>query len=120
MAPRGGYHISLCHLPRHSFVCLSLPPEVDSCIATNGIIDRLLVGAREARIDVCNCLLGFNSARQRIAITRWRSGLSTNSAKPTTKKFMIAVATNTMCQLPVDDLMRLATGTRNAEVPFAV
>src|ERR1700734_572737 len=53
-------------------------------------------------------------------IARARSGLSTNSAKATTMKFISAVATNTMCQEPVDDLMRLATGIRKADVPFAV
>ena len=49
-----------------------------------------------------------------------RSGLSTNSASATTMKFMIAVMTNTICQPPVADFTRLATGTRNAEAPLAV
>src|ERR1700722_3907083 len=53
-------------------------------------------------------------------IARARSGLSTKSAKPTTAKFISAVTTKTMCQEPVDILMRLATGTRKADVPFAV
>src|SRR5580698_9328094 len=57
---------------------------------------------------------------QPLAIIRARIGLSTKIARPTTAKFMIAVATNTMCQLPVASLIRLAIGTRNAEVPFAV
>ena len=52
--------------------------------------------------------------------TRERIGLSTNSARPTTAKFMSAVTTNTACQLPVDDLIMLASGTRKAEAPFAV
>ena len=38
----------------------------------------------------------------------------------TTTKFMIAVTTNTMCQLPVEALIRLATGTRKADAPLAV
>jgi len=53
-------------------------------------------------------------------IARARSGLSTNSAKATTIKFISAVTTNTMCQLPVDDLTTFAIGTMNADVPFAV
>src|SRR5580658_5742255 len=47
-----------------------------------------------------------------------RIGLSTNKASATTTKFMIAVTTNTMCQLPVESLMMLASGTRNADAPF--
>jgi hypothetical protein len=39
--------------------------------------------------------------RQALAITRFRKGLSTKSARKTTMKFMTVVATNTMCQLPV-------------------
>src|SRR6516165_3999404 len=68
-----------------------------------------------------------NAARRRprgtvqpFAIIRCRSGLSTNKARPTTMKFITAVTTNTMCQLPVVDFTRFAIGTRNAEVPFAV
>jgi len=68
-----------------------------------------------------------NAARRRprgtvqpFAIIRCRSGLSTNKARPTTMKFITAVTTNTMCQLPVADFTRFAIGTRNAEVPFAV
>src|ERR1700757_4619051 len=53
-------------------------------------------------------------------MTRARIGLSTNITKPTTTKFMMAVTTNTMCQLPVASLMRLASGTRKADAPFAV
>src|SRR6185437_11970453 len=49
-----------------------------------------------------------------------RIGLSTNNAKPTTTRFMIVVSRNTMCQLPVDALIMLATGTRKADAPFAV
>jgi hypothetical protein len=65
---------------------------------------------------------GFNAgaAFQPLAIARARSGLSTKSARPTTTKFMTAVTANTMCQEPVDALIILATGTRKAEVPFAV
>ena len=51
---------------------------------------------------------------------RERSGRSTKRARPTTRKFMTAVTTNTMCQLPVDTLIRFASGTRKAEAPFAV
>jgi hypothetical protein len=61
-----------------------------------------------------------STAGQPFAISLARIGLSTNSASATTTKFMIAVMTKTMCQLPVEDLMRLATGTRNAEAPLAV
>jgi hypothetical protein len=50
----------------------------------------------------------------------FRMGLSTNRASATTRRFMIAVTTNTMCQLPVESLIRLARGTRNADAPFAV
>ena len=57
---------------------------------------------------------------QPFAICRARSGLSTNNAKPTTMKFISAVTANTICQLPVDVLIRLATGTKKAEVPLAV
>ena len=53
-------------------------------------------------------------------ISRRRIGLRTNRANPTTTKFIKVVTTNTMCQLPVAVLMMLATGTRKAEVPFAV
>jgi acyl-CoA synthetase (NDP forming) len=54
------------------------------------------------------------------AINRARNGLSTYSAKPTTTKFMIAVTANTICQEPVEALITLASGTRKADVPFAV
>ena len=57
---------------------------------------------------------------QPFAIMRARIGLSTNRANATTAKFMIAVTTNTMCQLPVASFTMLATGTKKAEVPFAV
>jgi hypothetical protein len=57
---------------------------------------------------------------QPLARNRSRNGLSTNSARPTTTKFMIAVNTKTRCQPPVADLIRLATGTRNADAPLAV
>lgn len=57
---------------------------------------------------------------QPLATNRSRNGLSTNRANPTTAKFMIAVNTNTRCQPPLADLIRLATGTRNADAPFAV
>jgi hypothetical protein len=43
-----------------------------------------------------------------------------NKAIATTAMFMKAVSKNTRCQLPVDALIMLATGTREAEVPFAV
>jgi hypothetical protein len=49
-----------------------------------------------------------------------RIGLSTNKASPTTIKFIAAVTTKTMCQLPVLVLITLASGTRNADAPFAV
>jgi hypothetical protein len=35
-------------------------------------------------------------------------------------KFIIAVNTKTICQVPLAALMTLETGTRKAEVPFAV
>jgi hypothetical protein len=54
------------------------------------------------------------------AIARRRIGRSTNSANPTTAKFMIVVSRKTICQLPVASLIMLAMGTRKAEVPFAV
>ena len=54
------------------------------------------------------------------ATTRLRIGLSTNRASATTTTFITAVSTNTMCQLPVEALIMLATGTRNAEAPLAV
>ena len=53
-------------------------------------------------------------------IWRERSGLSTKIASPTTTKFMIAVITNTICQLPVAPLSTFAKGTRNADAPLAV
>ena len=53
-------------------------------------------------------------------MARARIGLSTKSAKPTTMKFISAVTTNAMCQLPVDVLIRFATGTRKADVSLAV
>ena len=62
----------------------------------------------------------MHRAVQPLAIIRARIGLRMNRAIATTVKFMMAVSRNTRCQLPVDALMRLATGTRNAEVPFAV
>src|SRR6516164_7771797 len=51
---------------------------------------------------------------------RCRSGLSTNSAKATTARFMTVATTNTICQLPVALLIMLATVGKNAEVPLAV
>src|SRR5271169_1670225 len=51
---------------------------------------------------------------------RARIGLSTNSASATTTRFMMAVTTNTMCQLPVASFTMLATGTKKADVPLAV
>src|SRR4029077_18564108 len=57
---------------------------------------------------------------QPLAIIRARIGLRMNRAIATTTMFMMAVSRNTRCQLPVEVLMMLATGTRNAEVPFAV
>ncbi len=57
---------------------------------------------------------------QPLAKNRSRNGLSTNRANPTTTKFMIAVNTNTRCQPPLADLIRFATGTRNADAPLAV
>src|ERR1700730_17918732 len=65
-------------------------------------------------------LSSHNCRSQPCFIARARIGLSTNSAKATTAKFISAVTTNTMCQLPVADLIKLATGTRKAEVPLAV
>ena len=65
-------------------------------------------------------VIALTGPDQPLAIMRARMGLSTKIAKPTTTKFMIAVATNTMCQLPVASLIRLAIGTRNADVPLAV
>src|SRR5579883_3380321 len=53
-------------------------------------------------------------------ICQARSGLSTNIARMTTAKFMIAVTTNTVCQLPVEALTMLAIGTRIADAPLAV
>src|ERR1035438_1169655 len=53
-------------------------------------------------------------------ISRRRIGLRTNKANPTTAIFITAVTANTMCQLPVAVLIILATGTRKADVPFAV
>ena len=47
-------------------------------------------------------------------------GRSTKRAKPTTTKFMHAVATKTRCQVPLRATSTLASGTRNADVPFAV
>jgi hypothetical protein len=38
----------------------------------------------------------------------------------TTTKFIIAVTTKTVCQLPIDVLVMLETGMRKAEVPFAM
>jgi len=73
-----------------------------------GLLPRLLfVSTDEGRL-------------QPFAIPRVRIGLSTNKASATTTKFISAVTTNTMCQLPVAPLIRLATGTRKAEVPLAV
>jgi len=68
------------------------------------------------------CLLSLSRIypSQPLAIIRARIGLRTNSAIATTAMFMIAVSRNTRCQLPVDVLIMLATGTRKAEVPFAV
>jgi hypothetical protein len=60
------------------------------------------------------------TAFQPLAIIRVRIGLRMNRAIATTAMFMMAVSKNTRCQLPVDDLIRLANGTRKAEVPFAV
>src|SRR6202044_3639165 len=57
---------------------------------------------------------------QPLANIRLRIGLRTNRANPTTAKFMIAVTTKTMCQLPVASLIKLAIGTRKADVPLAV
>ena len=57
---------------------------------------------------------------QPFAIARARIGLSTNKASATTMKFISAVTTNTVYQEPVDALIRLATGTRKADVPLAV
>jgi hypothetical protein len=59
-------------------------------------------------------------AIQPLAIIRARIGLRMNNAIATTVIFIIAVSKNTRCQLPVDALIMLATGTRKAEVPFAV
>src|SRR5262249_59042010 len=49
-----------------------------------------------------------------------RIGLTTNSAVIPTATFAIAATVNTACQLPVLACRRLATGTRNDAVPFAV
>src|ERR1700686_2223973 len=62
----------------------------------------------------------MGQARLLSVISRLRIGLSTNKANATTTKFITAVTANTMCQLPVAVLIMLATGTRKAEVPFAV
>src|SRR6185312_12140475 len=47
-------------------------------------------------------------------------GRTTNSASPTTTRFMIDATTNTACQLPVCAFRTLASGTTKADVPFAV
>jgi hypothetical protein len=48
---------------------------------------------------------------QACAIIRARIGLRTNKANATTRMFMMAVSKNTICQLPVETLIMLATGT---------
>ena len=65
-------------------------------------------------------VIGASGDAQPLAIIRARIGLRMNRAIATTTMFMMAVSKNTRCQLPVVPLMTLATGTRKAEVPFAV
>ena len=64
--------------------------------------------------------LELTASAQPLLRKRSRNGLSTNRANPTTTKFKMAVNTNTRCQPPLADLMRLATGTRKADAPLAV
>ena len=75
---------------------------------------------KKRRVDVRLLSLSSIDPSQPLAIIRARIGLRTNSAIATTAMFMTAVSRNTRCQLPVDVLIMLATGTRKAEVPFAV
>src|SRR5689334_8664394 len=49
-----------------------------------------------------------------------RIGSSTNSASTTTSMFIAAAARNTDSHDPVAVFSTLASGTRNADVPFAV
>jgi hypothetical protein len=53
---------------------------------------------------------------QPFAIIFLRTGLRTSGANPTTTKFIKAVVTNTMCQLPVEDLMTFASGMRDGQL----
>ena len=79
-----------------------------------------ILKTKRRRTDVRLFSLSRVYRSQPLAIIRARIGLRTNSAIATTAMFMIAVSRNTRCQLPVDVLIMLATGTRKAEVPFAV
>ena len=54
------------------------------------------------------------------AVIEARIGRTTNNARPTTTKFMIDAVKNMECQLPVCDFKMLASGTTNADKPFAV
>ena len=77
--------------------------------------------ARPARHQTCMIYTIVPRAPdQTCAIIRARIGLRTNKANATTSMFMMAVNKNTICQLPVETLIMLATGTRNADVPLAV
>ena len=94
--------------------------------------DRVLPGSsvgkgtppfREARREcehVASKRLELRASAQPLLMKRSRNGLSTKRANPTTTKFKMAVNTNTKCQPPLADLMRLATGTRKADAPLAV
>src|SRR5574340_472005 len=51
---------------------------------------------------------------------RWRTGRRMNIAANATAKFISADTRNTVCQPPVWVFSTLASGTSQAEVPFAV
>jgi hypothetical protein len=114
-----GFAVDFLGLNLKTFVADFLATGLDFdffCVAIFGSLRLMSTGNGSALFLRPNC----NARSQPFAISRCRSGLSTNRARPTTTKFMIAVNTNTKCQPPVADLIRLATGTRKADAPLAV
>ena len=81
---------------------------------------RTIGSSPERRMRRANSAYARCAATSRPRAPRRRTGPSTNSAATTTTKFIAAAARKTACHPPVWTFSTFASGTSQADVPFAV